>query len=280
MRRHDQREIDIEDIFIDSGRRPVNPENVAALADSITKVGGLMTPITVRDYEGDEEYNWHLIAGAHRVEAMKSLGLTKIDAIIVEADDLDARLWEIAENLKRAELTALERDQHIAEWVRLTTEREKLLQVEAVSKGGRGKEGGERRAARELGLNDTQVHRAVKVASLAPEAKETAKEVGLDDNQSALLAAAKHSSKEAQIAALRQKAAERAERKAREHGEVKDTKADAREVLAQRIADNISGEDLADVTQALSILGQKEVVARIQALTGAVFDNTRAGAAA
>ena len=41
-------------------------------------------------------------------------------------------------------------------------------------------------------MNERAVQRAVKVASLAPEAKEAAKEVGLDDNQSALLAAAKH----------------------------------------------------------------------------------------
>lgn len=35
----------------------------------------------------------------------------------------DARLWEIAENLHRAELTVQERAEHIAEWVRLTGEK-------------------------------------------------------------------------------------------------------------------------------------------------------------
>ena len=35
----------------------------------------------------------------------------------------DARLWEIAENLHRADLTALERDRELAEWIRLTDER-------------------------------------------------------------------------------------------------------------------------------------------------------------
>lgn len=34
--------------------------------------------------------------------------------------DDEARMWEIAENLHRADLTVLERDEHIAEWVRLS----------------------------------------------------------------------------------------------------------------------------------------------------------------
>lgn len=286
MRRYDQREIDIKDIWVSPGRRPISEESVAALAGSIEKLGGLITPITVRDYDGDGEFYWHLIAGAHRVAAMKSLRHTKITAAIYECTATEARMWEIAENLKRADLTVLERRDQLAEWVGLCEKAdkeaaEKLGQLGPVSMvGGRGKEGGERKAARNLGVTRAEVRRANKVAGLKNEAKAVAVEVGLDDNESALLAAAKHTSKEEQIAALREKAAERASRQARVHGEVKDTKGDAREVLAQRIADNITGEDLADVTSALAILGLKEVVARIQALTGAVFDNTRAGAAA
>jgi ParB family chromosome partitioning protein len=32
----------------------------------------------------------------------------------------DARLWEIAENLHRAELTFAERAEHVAEWIAIT----------------------------------------------------------------------------------------------------------------------------------------------------------------
>jgi hypothetical protein len=50
---------------------------------------------------------------------------------------------DIAENLHRADLTVLERSEHVAEWVRLCDKRNKPSQVETVSiKGGRGKEGG------------------------------------------------------------------------------------------------------------------------------------------
>ena len=47
------------------------------------------------------------------------------------------------------------------------------------------------KAARELGIEQTAAKRAVKIDSLTPEAKVAAVELGLDDNQSALLQAAK-----------------------------------------------------------------------------------------
>src|SRR3954471_13123367 len=47
----------------------------------------------------------------------------------------EARLWEIAENLHRADLTVQERSEHVAEWIRLTDE--KLAQLGPVSTRGR-----------------------------------------------------------------------------------------------------------------------------------------------
>jgi len=41
----------------------------------------------------------------------------------VDADDIDAQLWEIAENLHRAELSALERNDHIARWIELSEQK-------------------------------------------------------------------------------------------------------------------------------------------------------------
>ncbi len=102
----------------------------------------------------------------------------------------EARLWEIAENLHRADLTTLERSEHIAEWVRLT---DKIGQVAQFSKvgAGRGNEGGISAAAREIGVERTEVRRAEKVASISDDAKEAAREAGLDDNQSVLLKVAR-----------------------------------------------------------------------------------------
>src|SRR3981081_1703590 len=78
-----------------------------------------------------------------------------------------------AESLHRAELTPVERDDQIAEWSRLMKAREerdnKLVQLEPVSTkavGGRGKKGGVRQAARDLGLTRSKVLRAEEASSL------------------------------------------------------------------------------------------------------------------
>jgi ParB-like chromosome segregation protein Spo0J len=124
----------------------------------------------------------------HRFEAARQLGWLEISAIIVVGSDADALKWQIAENLHRAELTPLERAEHIAEWLRLT-EKEVSAQVAPKLLGGRP-ESGVRAAARELGIERTEAQRAIKIDSITPEAKAAAREAGMDQNQSKLLAVA------------------------------------------------------------------------------------------
>jgi hypothetical protein len=64
--------------------------------------------------------------------------------------DVDAKLWEIAENLHRAELTKLQHDEQVAEWIRLTNEKEKNISAGVRQKLGRP-EGGLSAVAREFG---------------------------------------------------------------------------------------------------------------------------------
>lgn len=94
-------------------------------------------------------------------------------------DEIECQLREIAENLHRAELTALERDNHIAKWAELAALKvsDNLSETEK-SKGGRP--GIAARAAKEIGVHERDVRRAVKVASLSDEAKQVARETGLD----------------------------------------------------------------------------------------------------
>jgi hypothetical protein len=84
--------------------------------------------------------------------------------------------------------TALERDEQIARWIELQKQREVLSQVGTKTQGG-APERGTRKAARALKIAKNKAHRATQVAGLTKEAKEVAKEVGLDDNRSVLLAA-------------------------------------------------------------------------------------------
>jgi len=87
------------------------------------------------------------------------------------------RVWEISENVHRVELPQLERDKLMAEWDGLLGK--EVRQVAAVSKDGRGNtDGSVRDTARQLGLDEKDVRRAVKVASLSPEAQAAASELG------------------------------------------------------------------------------------------------------
>jgi ParB/RepB/Spo0J family partition protein len=178
--------------------RPLDEEEVKRLAVSMKRIG-LMTPITVRYYpetlgpDGADD-GYKLIAGRHRYAAAVSLGWDEIDAIEVECSDVDAKLWEIAENLHRAELTQLERDEQIAMWIELTD----ASQPGTHQKAGQ-QPGGVNAAARDLGIKKTDAHRAVKVASLSDEAKAAAREHGLDNNRSAMLEAAREKDHQAQV---------------------------------------------------------------------------------
>jgi ParB family transcriptional regulator, chromosome partitioning protein len=203
---------------------------------------GLRTPITVRETDAGSVV---LVAGRHRLEAIKRLGADDILAFAIDdsTPEDDVRLWEIAENLHRAELTDLERSEHIAEWVRLTGR----AVGQDVQRGTAGKfsEGGISKAARELpisgpteGAKRKTVERALKIASLAEDVKQDAIAAGIDDNQAALLRVAKQPNPEAQaVAVLREKQITEA-RKANQKTDqlVKERRIDAiKEYLAARL---------------------------------------------
>jgi hypothetical protein len=190
----------IDDIAVNDGRRDVNAASVKRLADSIEQVG-LRHPITVRR-KGD---GYILIAGRHRLEACKKLGREHIPASIVTMTSDEARLWEIAENLHRSDLTKLERDEQLSEWIRLTEKISTSQSGSLRSDGRGGRPSGIETAARELGIHRHDAHRAVQVASLSEEAKEAAREAGLDDNRSALLEAASKPTVAEQVAAIHQR---------------------------------------------------------------------------
>jgi ParB-like chromosome segregation protein Spo0J len=177
----------IASIDVGPGRRPLNQTAVDSLAESIAAIG-LQSPITVKFGGG----RYTLITGAHRLAACRKLRWERIPAFFSEMSERDARLWEISENLHRAELTAGERADQIAEWIRLTTDGQPRQVDATVLSDGRAAgpqhmPSGTRAASRELGISEPAARRAVRIAGIAPEAREAAREAGLDDNQSALL---------------------------------------------------------------------------------------------
>ena len=89
--------IPINEITVSPGRREILPGDVKELADSILEVG-LINPIMV-----DQTYT--LIAGLHRLEAMKLLGRTEIECTVSDLSGMQATLAEIDENFVRKDLS-------------------------------------------------------------------------------------------------------------------------------------------------------------------------------
>jgi ParB/RepB/Spo0J family partition protein len=163
----------LDEIEIGDGRREINAAAVKRLADSIEQVG-LRHPITVR--RRGERYV--LIAGRHRIEAFRRLKREHIPSLIVSMTNDQARLWEIAENLHRAELSNLQRAEAIEEW-RTITERQ-VRNGSAPSGGVQPSEAGVRKTAEALGVDEKTVRNAEKIAAITPEAKAAAVGAGVD----------------------------------------------------------------------------------------------------
>jgi ParB family transcriptional regulator, chromosome partitioning protein len=225
-----------DEIGFPANARPTNATDVVALVSSIRTIG-LQVPLTVVERDG----RYLLIAGRHRLEALRVIGEERVPVRVVDFDDLEARLWTISENLHRTELTALQRSEQIAEFARLSQERMNaakgaqlaqvsstatppgvLRQLDAKPQGGsqgaqvaqpdgRYEQRGNSFAARELGLGRDDVRRSVQIDSITPAAKEAAREAGLDRNQSALLKVASYADED-QVAAVSDIAKARAEK--------------------------------------------------------------------
>ena len=109
--------IRVTDIVVAPNRvRKLRDDTVNELAELITE-RGLLQPIVVRP-RGTS--NFWLVAGRHRLEAVRKLGHDSIRAVILDGINADAaRLAEIDENLVRADLSPAERALHHAERNRL-----------------------------------------------------------------------------------------------------------------------------------------------------------------
>ena len=92
--------------------RPVDPVRVAELATSMADQGQ-MSPIEVAP--ADDRGMHLLIAGAHRLAAVKMAGIREVKAIIFVGDADQRRLREIDENLYRVELTPFDEAAFLAE---------------------------------------------------------------------------------------------------------------------------------------------------------------------
>lgn len=153
----------VEEIKVNTRLRSTNEENIQEIAESISEIG-LINPILV-----DSDLN--LIAGFHRLEAHKFLGRKFIPAIVSTQKELKARLQEVDENLKRAELTAIEKSAHIEE-------RESILrQLDKISIKGDNRysstgKSTQSQRAKEIGMSRRYYQYHKELENLHPEVKD------------------------------------------------------------------------------------------------------------
>lgn len=181
----------VSEITVGERRRALDAAKVEALADSIAKLG-LLQPIVVT-------HAGALVAGRHRLEACRKLGLTWIDVNVVPegTDALTVELAEIDENLVRNDLTALEQAEHLARRKVIYEE----LYPETKHGGDRKSDGAKSKrqddvlvpafaqdAAAKTGKSERTIQRAVSVANAIPEpVRDAIRETPTADKQSELL---------------------------------------------------------------------------------------------
>jgi ParB family chromosome partitioning protein len=208
-------DISIERIVVPKGRRPINPATVKNLAESFAEIG-IKYPISIRRV-GTQLI---LVAGRHRLAAAKKLGWKKIKGELEGGDELESRIWEIAENLCRADFaTAGERHQATADL--LAVLEEKHLAAAAQDKACAGgkppaqkeKRGGLRNpkvaarskaldeAARMTGKSKDTLKKEAAMSRLTPQAASAATAAGISDSAKATVARAGDTA-EAQLAKL------------------------------------------------------------------------------
>lgn len=196
-----------DEVKVKAGRRSLNEEKVKSLAQSIEEVG-LLNPITI-----DLEYN--LIAGAHRLEAVKRLGRASIECNQVDLKGLQAELAEIDENLVRHNLN------HIDEADQLL--RRKEIYEELHPETRKGFAGAKARwenatetvsvatdeksfsedTAQKLGVAPRTVEMKVQIAkNLSPEVKAVVKESGISEKNAIKLARIKDEDKQKEAAQM------------------------------------------------------------------------------
>jgi len=103
--------VPVDAIDVDERRRPINQQHVDRLAASIKEIG-LQTPLSVVMRRDGDDWRAILVAGAHRLAALRQLGEEMAECFVVPDDPDLAELWEIDENFARSELTEAQRADH------------------------------------------------------------------------------------------------------------------------------------------------------------------------
>ncbi|MBQ3079177.1 MAG: ParB/RepB/Spo0J family partition protein [Clostridia bacterium] len=95
-------------------RTVFDEEAIHELAESIRE-NGLISPVTVGRHPDGAYF---LIAGERRIRALKTLGKSWVDAVVMEADEAESRALSLIENIQRQQLGFFEEANAMKELLR------------------------------------------------------------------------------------------------------------------------------------------------------------------
>lgn len=174
----EQKEIDVEDIVLIYGRRPVNSISLKAIQKSIEREG-LRHAIQVYPLTGIHKGRYGLSAGLHRLTAVKNLGFEKIAVNILPRSD--AKRWLASENLHTARARVLDRSEDI---VRYQVAHREIAAPEVASSGGQQpNDRGIAKLSKLLAIDRKRVAEAFLHHALSPKVKSRLRKHKLDNNR-------------------------------------------------------------------------------------------------
>jgi len=120
--------VPMKSVIAGNPTRLLNETKIQQLMESIQAIG-LQTPLSVLAHEDLNDENrdgwgqvYHVVVGFHRYEALRRLGWVDVPIVECTLEERKRRIWQIDENLVRAELTPPEQAEQLAERKRLYEE--------------------------------------------------------------------------------------------------------------------------------------------------------------
>jgi len=163
----------IPDDMIGVAAGPLDKNKVELIAESF-EVTGIRAPLVVRPVK---DYQFELLSDPHEFAAMKLQGLDSLPCMMLTLDELDARLWQIAQLLNQPKLSPLDWAEAIMEWVNLVGE--KGARLGHPVGGPQPHDKGFSRAGRVLGVSRSEVQRAEKMGGISAAAKAEIRRINL-----------------------------------------------------------------------------------------------------
>lgn len=171
--------VHISDVIVPERLRKLDYSKVDELAQSIKQIG-LLQPIVI-----DTDNN--LLAGNHRLQAIKNLGYEKIECKRVNLSELQNKLVQVDENLIRLDLNYIERAEHLIHRDEILISLGQRAQVGDNQHTGSPRSQTTKSLAKDLGISRSKYYEIKSVYKIEAGVREILKNSPIANNLDALL---------------------------------------------------------------------------------------------